>query len=62
MMADARIGADALAHASMSALSFSARLAISFEGDLGGQHGVGGVLGQLGAALIHLDDAIVTGG
>jgi len=28
------------------------------EGDLGGQHGVGGILGQLGAAGVHLDDAI----
>jgi hypothetical protein len=29
------------------------------EADLGGQHGVGGVLGQLGAAHVHHHDAVV---
>ncbi len=60
VVADARVGADPLAHlldVGTEALRQPGHLV--HEGDLGGQHGVGGVLGELGAAGIHLDDAIM---
>ncbi len=59
VMADARVGAYALAHGfdvGPELLRQGGHLV--HEGDLGGQHGVGCVLGQLGAAGIHLYDAI----
>ena len=61
LVADAAVGTDAVAHVThISAHAFADGGDLVDEGDLGGQHAVGGVFGHLGAADAH-DDHLVTG-
>ena len=60
VVADARVGTDAQAHRlNVGAQVFGQLGNLVDEADLGGQHAVGGVLGQFGAAQVHEDDAVV---
>lgn len=54
MVADARVGADTPAYRlDVGAQVFAEVGQLVHEADAGGEHGVGGVLGQLGAAVVH---------
>jgi hypothetical protein len=60
VIADARVAADAAAHRlDVGAQALGQAGDLVHEADLGGQHGVGGVLGQLGASHVHHHDAVV---
>ena len=61
LVTDTAVRTDAVAHvAHVSAYAFANGGDLVDEGDLGGQHAVGGILGHLGAADAH-DDHFVTG-
>src|SRR5690606_31774352 len=60
LVADARIGADAVAHVlDVRAQGFGQAGDLVHEADLGGQHRVGSVLGQLGGSDVHEDHAVL---
>ena len=60
VIADALVGADALAdHLDVGPEPLGEAGHLVHEADLGRQHGVGGIFGQLGRAHVHDDDLVV---
>jgi hypothetical protein len=60
VIADARVAADALAHLlDIGAYAVGHARQLVHEADAGGQHAVGGVLGELGAGDVHHQKPVV---
>jgi hypothetical protein len=60
VVTNARVAADALAHIFDVGAQLLGQVGqLVHEADAGGQHGIGGVFGQLGAADVHHDQAVV---